>query len=132
MRKAQGKTRQDAGADSPSQLIDDKIQSLDDWRGQTLAQVRKLIRQAEPAVVEEWKWSLPVWSKDGILCTGETYQAKVKLTFPRGASIKDPAGLFNASLEGNTRRAIDLAEGDAIDEAAFKALIKAAVAANKA
>jgi hypothetical protein len=132
MRKPPSKAKESAAAESPSKLIDDKIQSLGDWRGQTLAQVRKLIQQAEPAVVEEWKWSLPVWSKDGILCTGETYKAKVKLTFPRGASVKDPAGLFNASLEGNTRRAIDLGEGDAIDEAAFKALTKAAVAANKA
>ena len=116
--------------ESPSQLIDAKIKSLADWRGQTLALVRALIQQADPAVVEEWKWSIPVWSHDGILCTGETYKAKVKLTFPKGASLKDPARLFNASLEGNTRRAIDLAEGDAIDEAAFKALIRAAAALN--
>lgn len=117
--------------ESPSQLIDAKIKSLDDWRGKTLAHVRALIQQADPAVVEEWKWSLPVWSHDGILCTGETYKDKVKLTFPKGASLKDPAKLFNASLEGNTRRAIDLAEGDAIDEAAFKALILAAAALNR-
>jgi hypothetical protein len=130
MSKPQGKPKQGADADSPSRLIDAKIESLDDWRGRALAHVRALIKQAEPAVVEEWKWSLPVWSRDGILCTGETYKAKVKLTFPKGAAIKDPAGLFNASLEGNTRRAIDLAEGDALDEAAFKALIRAAVAAN--
>ncbi|WP_341918885.1 DUF1801 domain-containing protein [Polaromonas sp. YR568] len=116
--------------ESPSVLIDAKIQSLDDWRGQTLAHVRALIQQADPAVVEEWKWNIPVWSHDGILCTGETYKAKVKLTFPKGASLKDPARLFNASLEGNTRRAIDLAEGDALDEAAFKALIRAAAAHN--
>jgi hypothetical protein len=114
----------------PSQLIDTKIKSLADWRGKTLAHVRALIQQADPAVVEEWKWNIPVWSHDGILCTGETYKAKVKLTFPKGASLKDPAKLFNASLEGNTRRAIDLAEGDAIDEAAFKALIRAAAALN--
>jgi hypothetical protein len=131
MSKPPGKAKEGAAAESPSKLIDNKIQSLDDWRGKTLAKVRALIKQAEPAVVEEWKWSLPVWSRDGIICTGETYKAKVKLTFPKGASLKDPAGLFNSSLEGNTRRAIDFAEGDAIDEAAFKALIKAAVAANK-
>ena len=119
-----------AAGESPSQLIDERIKSLDDWRGKTLAHVRALILQADPAVVEEWKWSLPVWSHDGILCTGENYKAKVKLTFPKGASLKDPAGLFNARLEGNTRRAIDLAEGDAIDEAAFKALIRAAAALN--
>ncbi|WP_096696186.1 DUF1801 domain-containing protein [Polaromonas sp. AER18D-145] len=117
--------------ESPVRLIDAKIKSLDDWRGKTLARVRALIQQADPAVVEEWKWSLPVWSHDGILCTGETYKDKVKLTFPKGASLKDPAKLFNASLEGNTRRAIDLAEGDAIDEAAFKALIRTAAALNK-
>ena len=131
MSKSPGKTKEDAAAESPSHLIDAKINSLDDWRGKTLAHVRKLIQQAEPAVVEEWKWSLPVWSRDGIICTGETYKAKVKLTFPKGASLKDPTGLFNSSLDGNTRRAIDLAEGDTIDEAAFKALIRAAVAANK-
>ena len=126
--------KQSTGAqgESPSHLIDAKIKSLDDWRGKTLAKVRALIKQAEPAVVEEWKWNIPVWSHGGIICTGETYKAKVKLTFAKGASIKDPAGLFNSSLEGSTRRAIDLGEGDVIDEAAFKALIKAAVAANKA
>ncbi|MDI1341604.1 DUF1801 domain-containing protein [Polaromonas sp.] len=128
--RSQGKPKEGASADSPSQLIDAKIKSLDDWRGKTLAKVRSLIHQADPAVVEEWKWSLPVWSRDGILCTGETYKAKVKLTFPKGASLKDPAGLFNSSLEGNTRRAIDLEEGDAFDEAAFKALIRAAAALN--
>lgn len=116
---------------SPSQLIDAKIQSLDDWRGKTLAHVRALIQQAEPAVVEEWKWSLPVWSLSGIICTGETYKAKVKLTFPKGAALKDPAGLFNASLDGNTRRAMDLGEGAVIDEVAFKTLIRAAVALNQ-
>ncbi len=130
MGKAQGKAKQGADADSATRLIDAKIASLDDWRGTTLAQVRALIKQAEPAVLEEWKWSLPVWSRDGIICTGETYKAKVKLTFPKGASLKDPAGLFNASLEGNTRRAIDLQEGEALDEAAFKALIRAAVVLN--
>jgi len=131
MSKPPAKPKQGEGAESPSQLIDAKIKSLDDWRGKTLARVRALILQAEPAVVEEWKWNIPVWSRDGIICTGETYKAKVKLTFAKGASLKDPAGLFNSSLEGNTRRAIDLAEGDALDEAAFKALIRAAVALNK-
>ncbi|MDO8371013.1 MAG: DUF1801 domain-containing protein [Pseudomonadota bacterium] len=131
MSKSQSKTRESAGAESPSQLIDAKIKSLDDWRGKTLAKVRALIKQADPAVVEEWKWSIPVWSHDGILCTGETYKDKVKLTFPKGASLKDPSKLFNASLEGNTRRAIDLHEGDEINEAAFKALILAAAALNR-
>jgi len=116
--------------ESPSRLIDAKIKSLADWRSKTLAHVRALIQQADPAVVEEWKWNIPVWSHDGILCTGETYKDKVKLTFPKGASLKDPSKLFNASLEGNARRAIDLAEGDALDEAAFKALIRAAAAHN--
>ncbi len=118
--------------DSPSQRIDAKIKSLDDWRGKTLARVRALIKQAEPAVVEEWKWSLPVWSQGGIICTGETYKAKVKLTFPKGAALADPAGLFNSSLDGKVRRAIDLQEGDEIDEAAFQALIRAAAAVNNA
>jgi hypothetical protein len=125
-----GKPKEGTAAESPSQLIDAKIKALDDWRGKTLAHVRALIQQADPEAVEEWKWSVPVWSHDGIICTGETYQDKVKLTFPKGASLKDPARLFNASLEGNTRRAIDLAEGDAIDEAAFTALIRAAAALN--
>lgn len=116
---------------SPSQQIDAKIAALGDWRGETLARVRALIRQADPEVEETVKWGgVPVWEHAGILCTGETYKAAVKLTFARGASIADPAGLFNASLEGNTRRAIDLREGEAIDEAAFKALIRAAVAVN--
>jgi hypothetical protein len=130
MKISKSGSKEEAGADSASQLIDARIKSLDDWRGKTLARVRALIQQADPAVVEEWKWSIPVWSHDGILCTGETYKAKVKLTFPKGASLKDPAKLFNASLEGNTRRAIDLAEGDVLDEAAFKALIRAAAALN--
>jgi hypothetical protein len=116
--------------EAPFQLIDAKIKELNDWRGKTLAHVRALIQQADPAAVEEWKWSFPVWSHDGILCTGETYKDKVKLTFPKCASLQDPARLFNASLEGNTRRAIDLAEGDALDQAAFKALIRAAAALN--
>jgi hypothetical protein len=130
MSKPQSKPKEGAAADSPSTLIDEKIKSLDDWRGKTLAHVRALIKQADPKVVEEWKWSIPVWSHDGILCTGETYKGKVKLTFAKGAALKDPSKLFNASLEGNTRRAIDLAEGDVIDEAAFTALIRAAAAQN--
>ena len=113
-----------------SQLIDEKIQSLDDWRGKTLTRIRKLIHQADPDVVEEWKWSVPVWSHDGLICTGESYKSAVKLTFARGASLADPSGLFNSSLDGKVRRAIDLHEGDRIDEAAFKALIRAAAALN--
>ncbi|WP_313621337.1 DUF1801 domain-containing protein [Achromobacter sp.] len=116
---------------SASDLIDARIAELDDWRGQTLARVRALIRQADPDVVEEWKWrGVPVWSHSGIVCTGETYKNAVKLTFAKGAALEDPAGLFNASLDGNTRRAIDLHEGDAIDEQALQALIRAAVALN--
>src|ERR671912_1243702 len=118
-------------SESPSRLIDARIKELDDWRGKTLLQVRTLIRQADPDVVEEWKWSVPVWSHDGIICTGETYKSAVKLTFAKGASLKDPSGLFNSSLEGNTRRAIDFHEGDKLDEKALKALIRAAVALNK-
>jgi hypothetical protein len=117
---------------SPSRLIDVRIKELDDWRGKTLSHVRALIKEADPAVVEEWKWrGVPVWSHEGIICTGETYKSVVKLTFARGASLKDPSGLFNSSLEGNVRRAIDLREGDEIDEGAFKALIRAAAALNK-
>jgi hypothetical protein len=116
---------------SPSRLIDARIRELDDWGGRTLSHVRALIRQADPDVVEEWKWrGVPVWSHDGLICTGETYRSVVKLTFAKGASLEDPSGLFNASLEGNTRRAIDLREGDDVDEDAFKALIRAAVALN--
>ena len=115
----------------PSRLIDARIKELGDWRGKTLSHVRALIQQADPEVVEEWKWRVPVWSHDGIICTGETYKSAVKLTFAKGASLKDPAGLFNASLEGNTRRAIDLHEGDEMNEAAFKALIRAAAALNR-
>jgi hypothetical protein len=117
--------------ESPSRLIDARIEELDGWRGKTLSRVRALIKQADPDVVEEWKWSVPVWSHDGIICTGEAYKSAVKLTFPKGAALEDPAGLFNSSLEGNVRRAIDLREDDEIDEAAFKALIRAAVALNK-
>jgi hypothetical protein len=118
---------------SPSRRIDARIAELDDWRGTTLARVRALIKEADPEVVEEWKWrGVPVWYHDGQVCTGETYQRVVKLTFLKGASLKDPAGLFNASLEGKARRAIDLHEGDTIDAKAFTALIRAAVALNQA
>jgi hypothetical protein len=118
-------------SESPSRLIDARIRELDDWRGKTLAQVRALIKQAVPGVVEEWKWrGVPVWSHDGQICTGETYKSVVKLTFFKGASLEDPSGLFNSSLEGNTRRAIDIHEGEKIDAGAFKALVKAAVARN--
>jgi hypothetical protein len=116
----------------PSRLIDARIKELADWRGKTLAQVRALIKQADPEVVEEWKWrGVPVWSHDGLICTGETYKSVVKLTFAKGASLKDPSRLFNSSLEGNTRRAIDLHEGDEINENAFKTLIRAAAALNR-
>lgn len=116
---------------SPEKLIDARIKELDDWRGKTLARLRALIKQADPAVVEEWKWNVPVWSHDGIICTGESYKTHVKLTFAKGAAVKDPAKLFNSSLDGNTRRAIDFREGDDVDAAALKALIRAAVAVNK-
>jgi hypothetical protein len=117
--------------DSPSQLIDARIKELSDWRGETLARIRILIKQADPEVVEEWKWrGVPVWSHAGIICTGETYKNIVKMTFAKGASLRDHSGLFNSSLEGNTRRAIDFHEGDKIDEKALKALIRAAVALN--
>ena len=120
-----------AEGESPSRLIDARIKELDDWRGKTLARVRALIKAADPEVIEEWKWrGVPVWSHDGILCTGETYKSVVKLTFAKGASLKDPAKLFNSSLDGNVRRAIDIHEDEAIDEAAFKALIRAAAALN--
>ena len=129
--KRKSGSKEEKGGDSPSQLIDARIKELSDWRGETLARVRILIKQADPDVVEEWKWrGVPVWSHAGIICTGETYKAVVKMTFARGASLEDPAGLFNASLEGNTRRAIDFHEGDRIDEKALKALIRAAVALN--
>ncbi len=123
---------QDAtGAEAPARLIDARIRDLGDWRGETLARLRALIHEADPEVVEEWKWrGVPVWSHAGILCTGETYKAVVKATFAKGAALADPAGLFNSSLDGNTRRAIDVREGEAIDEDAFKALIRAAVALN--
>ena len=115
---------------TPSDRITERIAELAGWRGETLARMRKLIHEADPAVVEELKWNVPVWSHDGILCTGEAYKSVVKLTFAKGASVKDPKKLFNSSLEGNTRRAIDIREGDTVDAAAFKALIKAAVAVN--
>jgi hypothetical protein len=116
---------------SPSQLIDARIEELDDWRGKTLARVRALIKQADPEVVEEWKWrGVPVWYHDGIVVTGESYKQVVKMTFFKGASLEDPAGLFNSSLDGNVRRAIDFHEGEAIDEAALKDLLRAAVALN--
>src|SRR6187399_3752969 len=117
---------------TPSQLIDTRIKELGDWRGKMLSRLRALVKEADPDVVEEWKWrGVPVWSHDGIISTGETYKSAVKLTFAKGASLKDPSKLFNSSLEGNTRRAIDFREGDAIDAAALKALIRAAAAANK-
>jgi hypothetical protein len=119
------------GAESAALLIDQRIQDLNDWRGKTLARIRKLIHEADPEVVEEWKWrGVPVWSHDGIICTGETYKAVVKLTFARGAALADPSGLFNSSLDGGTRRAIDIREGETIDEAALKALIREAAALN--
>jgi hypothetical protein len=116
---------------SPSQLIDARIKELGDWRGQTLGRLRALIKDADPEIVEEWKWNVPVWSHDGIVCTGETYKSAVKMTFAKGAALKDPSGLFNSSLEGNTRRAIDVREGGKINEAALKTLIRAAVTLNK-
>ena len=124
---------EEAGSGSASELIDQRITDLADWRGATLRRMRELIRQADPDVVEEWKWmGTPVWSHDGIICTGETYKSVVKLTFAKGASLPDPAGLFNASLDGKVRRAIDIHEGEAVDAAAFKALIRAAGALNAA
>jgi hypothetical protein len=120
-----------ASEDQPaSKLISDRIAELGDWRGETLARMRKLIKEADPDVVEEWKWGIPVWSHDGLISTGETYKKVVKLTFAKGASLKDPAPLFNSSLEGNTRRAIDIHEGEEINASAFKALVRQAVALN--
>jgi hypothetical protein len=115
---------------SAAELISERIAELEDWRGETLGRMRKLIREADPDVVEEWKWMNPVWSHDGILCTGESYKDKVKLTFAQGASLKDPARLFNSSLEGRTRRAIDIRQGEKVDASAFKALVRQAVAFN--
>lgn len=130
-KKSDSKGREEG--DSPSQLIDARIKELGDWRGETLARVRALIKQADPEVVEEWKWrGVPVWSHAGIICTGETYKSVVKMTFAKGASLEDPSGLFNSSLDGNTRRAIDIHENDKIDGKALKALIRAAIALNTA
>ena len=131
MKKTTSGAKEAKRGDSPSQLIDARIKELSDWRGETLARVRSLIKEACPGVVEEWKWrGVPVWSHAGIICTGETYKNVVKMTFAKGASLEDPSGLFNASLEGNTKRAIDFHEGDKIDEKGLKALIRAAVALN--
>lgn len=127
MKKATSKT-----SESPSRLIDARIQELGDWRGKTLARIRALIKEADPQVVEEWKWrGVPVWYHDGMICTGESYKTVVKVTFAKGASLADPSGLFNTGLEGNVRRAIDIHEGDKFNEAAFKTLIKAAVTLNQ-
>jgi hypothetical protein len=132
MKKRGSGAKEGKGGDTPSQLIDARIKELSDWRGGTLARVRILIKQADPEVVEEWKWrGVPVWSHAGIICTGETYRNVVKMTFAKGASLADPSSLFNSSLEGNTRRAIDFHDGDKIDEKALKALIRAAVALNR-
>ena len=118
--------------ESPSQLIDARIRDLGDWRGRTLSRLRALVKEADPEVVEEWKWrGVPVWSHDGLICTGETYKNVVKMTFAKGAALKDPAGLFNSSLDGNARRAIDFHEGEEIDELALKTLLRAAVSLNK-
>jgi hypothetical protein len=131
MKKSKSAATKAKESTSPSRLIDARIKELSDWRGATLARVRTLIKQSDPDVVEEWKWrGVPVWEHAGIICTGETYKAVVKLTFARGAALEDPAGLFNSSLEGNVRRAIDIHEGDKIDEKALKALIRAAVVLN--
>ena len=124
-------TASTATAESASDLIDARIESLGDWRGKMLARLRALIKEADPGVVEEWKWSNPVWSHDGLICTGETYKSAVKTTFAKGAALPDPSRLFNSSLDGNVRRAIDFHEGDKVDEKALKALIRAAVALNK-
>jgi hypothetical protein len=126
MKKSTGRR----GKRSPSELIDARIKALEDWRGAKLSQLRDLIKSADPDVVEEWKWDVPVWSHDGLICTGETYKNAVKLTFPKGAELKDPKRLFNSSLAGNVRRAIDFREGDTIDQTSFKALIREAVALN--
>src|SRR5512141_2517078 len=125
-----GSSKDMVGVTSPSRLIDRRIEELGDWRGEMLARLRALILQADPQVVEEWKWSVPVWSHDGLICTGETYKNVVKMTFAKGASLKDPSGLFNSSLEGNVRRAVDFHEGDTIDEKALTALVRSAVALN--
>jgi hypothetical protein len=134
--KKMAKKAAQTGGEAPSKLIDRRVRELGDWRGKTLEKVRRLIKKADPEVVEEWKWQktsnpgVPVWSHDGIICTGETYKSVVKMTFAKGAALKDPSRLFNASLEGNTRRAIDFREGDTIDEEALKSLVRAAVTLN--
>src|SRR5438093_9605233 len=131
MKRRKSGTKVGKGDDSPSQLLEARIKELSDWRGETLARVRMLIKQVDPEVVEEWKWrGVPVWSHGGMICTGETYKNVVKVTFAKGASLEDPSGLFNSSLQGNTRRAIDFHEGDKVDEKALKALVRAAVALN--
>jgi hypothetical protein len=133
MKKREDDSKKGKEEDTPSQLIEARIKELSDWRGETLARIRILIKQADPEVIEEWKWrGVPVWSHAGIICTGETYKNAVKMTFAKGASLDDPSGLFNSSLEGNTRRAIDFHEGEKIDEEALKALIRAAVLLNTA
>jgi hypothetical protein len=132
-KKTKTASKDGVGVLSPSQLINAKIQELGDWRGETLARIRSLIKEADPQVVETWKWrGVPVWEHDGIICTGETYKSIVKMTFAKGAALDDPSGLFNSSLDGNVRRAIDVCEGDKINEKAFKALVRAAVALNTA
>lgn len=132
MTKSKSGAPEENGGDSPSRLIDARIKELGDWRGEVLAHIRKLIKEADPDVVEEWKWrGVPVWYDAGMVCTGETYKSVVKMTFAKGASLEDPSGLFNSSLDGNTRRAVDIHEGDKINEKALKALIRAAVALNK-
>jgi hypothetical protein len=128
--KRSGAGDADAGAGSAAERITRRIAELDDWRGETLGRIRALIHEADPDIVEEWKWGIPVWSHDGIVCTGETYKSTVKMTFAKGASVKDPSRLFNSSLEGNVRRAIDIKEGETIRATALKTLIKAAVALN--
>jgi hypothetical protein len=130
MRKIMKKSGSPTGK-PPSRMIDERIEELDDWRGKMLARLRALIKQVDPEVVEEWKWGIPVWSHDGLICTGETYKTAVKTTFAKGAFLKDPSGLFNSSLEGNTRRAIDFHEGEKVNEKALKVLVREAVAFNK-
>jgi hypothetical protein len=130
MKKSGSRKVESASSQSASRLIDARINELADWRGEMLARLRALIRQADPEIVEEWKWEIPVWSHDGIICTGETYKKAVKMTFAKGAFLDDPAGLFNSSLEGRVRRAIDFKEGEKINDKALKALIRAAVALN--
>ena len=132
MKKRKRGSKEGKGGDSPSQLIDARIKELGDWRGEMLSRLRTLVKEADPEVLEEWKWrGVPVWSHDGLICTGETYKNVVKMTFAKGAALNDPSGLFNSSLEGNTRRAIDFHEGERIDEEALKTLVRSAVTLNK-